>query len=89
MKTWECEYIGKDVAVVEKEFRGKIHRFDVNVNGEYIGTIIPETLEEYLGDVEELDKHGASIVLLWHDGYGHGIFFEKDTDFYRYWHGEE
>ena len=67
MRTWER----KGYEVVEVEFDGDLHEFEVVKDGEVIATITPDTIEDMEQIIEDLDN--GEDVNGWEDGMGNVI----------------
>lgn len=67
MKTWKRE----GYEVVEKDFDGSLHEFDVVKDGQVVATITPSTLEDQVQIIEDLDN--GEDVNGWEDGMGNTI----------------
>jgi len=67
MRTWER----KGYEVVEVEFDGDLHEFEVVKDGEVIGTITPDTIEDMEQIIKDLDS--GEGVDGWEDGMGNTI----------------
>ncbi|MCR6116621.1 hypothetical protein HXA31_20035 [Salipaludibacillus agaradhaerens] len=67
MREWKRE----GYEVVEKEFDGDLHEFDVVVGGEIIATITPNDIEDMEEIIKDLDN--GEGVNGWEDGMGNTI----------------
>lgn len=67
MRTWNR----KGYEVVEVEFDGDLHEFEVVKDGEVIATITPETVEDMEQITKDLDN--GEDVDGWEDGMGNTI----------------
>lgn len=67
MRTWER----KGYEVVEVEFDGDLHEFEVVKDGEVIATITPDTIEDMDQIIKDLDS--GEGVDGWEDGMGNTI----------------
>ena len=72
MRTWER----KGYEVVEVEFDGDLHEFEVVKDGEVIATITPDTIEDMEQIIKNLDA--GDDVDGWEDGMGHTITIEGE-----------
>lgn len=67
MRTWNR----KGYEVVEVEFDGDLHEFEVIKNGEVVATITPDTIEDMEQIIADLDN--GEDVDGWEDGMGNTI----------------
>ncbi|WP_078577315.1 hypothetical protein [Salipaludibacillus agaradhaerens] len=67
MREWKRE----GYEVVEKEFDGDLHEFDVIAGGEIIATITPNDIEDMEEIIKDLDN--GEDVNGWEDGMGNTI----------------
>lgn len=74
MRTWER----KGYEVVEVEFDGDLHEFEVVKNGEVIATITPDTIEDMEQIIKDLDS--GEGVDGWEDGMGNTISIDEDEE---------
>lgn len=71
MRTWER----KGYEVIEKEFDGDLHHFDIMQDDEVVATIEPETIDDM--QLIKADLDAGEDVNGWEDGNGNTIYIEE------------
>lgn len=87
-KKWEGKSNGKSVVIREVDFDYDHHDFEIIVDGEYIGTIHPDDVEDTEKIIKELNTSDINDVEGWEDGCGNAVSFDTDSAFYEYWHND-
>lgn len=71
MKNWRFENVeGKTVEVNEVEYDGALHKFEVFANDEYLGSVIPDSLQDMQDCIGDLNDGYDPITVGWEDGRG-------------------
>lgn len=87
-KEWNGVVYGKEIAIREVDFDYDLHDFEVIADGEYIGTIHPDTVDD-CDDIRRVIEEEGVDVEGWEDGCGNTVRFNTDDAFYKYWHNVE
>lgn len=77
------------VTVIETDLDYDLHQFYIYHNSEFVGCVIPASIEDCTACRDALERNGADIVTQWDDGLLHGVSLDTDSDFFRFWNADD